>query len=143
MKTLYLVRGVSGSGKSTFVDSIAGSLINMSGVGLGNNVGKASADRFFYDDDGNYNFDASKLGQAHESCFDSVSHMMDNQFTHIFVDNTFTRDREMNPYITLAKSKGYRVFTLIIENRHGGTNRHSVPEHVLDKQAQRFSIKLR
>jgi hypothetical protein len=42
----------------------------------------------------------------------------------------------------LAKKYGYTVFTIIVENRHGGTNQHKVPEEVLTKMRERFEIKL-
>ena len=68
---------------------------------------------------------------------------MDNNEPLIYVANTFTQDKEMARYIKLAKEKGYKVHTIIVENRHGGENIHGVPAEVLDKMSGRFSVKLR
>jgi hypothetical protein len=60
----------------------------------------------------------------------------------IVVSNTFTQEWEMEPYFELAKKYGYKVFSLIVENRHGGTNVHNVPEDKIEQMKNRFSIKL-
>ena len=60
----------------------------------------------------------------------------------IVVSNTFTQEWEMKPYYDLAKSWGYKVFSIIIENRHGGVNEHGVPEDKLEMMKNRFEIKL-
>jgi hypothetical protein len=59
------------------------------------------------------------------------------------VSNTLTTEKELKPYYELAEKYNYTVFSLIVENRHGGTNVHNVPEETLDKMEKRFSIKLR
>jgi hypothetical protein len=46
------------------------------------------------------------------------------------------------PYYDLAKKHGYRVFSVIVENRHEGVNSHDVPEETLQKMRSRFDIKL-
>jgi hypothetical protein len=48
----------------------------------------------------------------------------------------------MQPYFDLAEKYGYRVYSLICENRHGGVNEHNVPQEVLEKMKNRFEIKL-
>jgi hypothetical protein len=48
----------------------------------------------------------------------------------------------MQPYYDLAEKYGYRVYSLIVENRHGGVNEHGVPEEKLEQMKQRFEIKL-
>lgn len=60
----------------------------------------------------------------------------------IAVSNTFTQEWEMKPYFELAQKHGYRVFSLVVENRHGGVNEHNVPAETLEKMKQRFEIKL-
>jgi hypothetical protein len=62
--------------------------------------------------------------------------------SHIVVSNTFTQEWEMQPYYDLAKQYGYKVFTLIVENRHGGVNEHGVPEDKLKIMKNRFEVKL-
>jgi predicted kinase len=132
MKELFLLRGLPGSGKSTLARSIGGMHIE--------------ADRYF-EYEGKYKFDASKLKDAHAWCQNAVSVFMrttanDNPINKITVSNTFTQEWEMQPYYDLAKEHGYRVYSLIVENRHGGINSHGVPEEKLVQMKNRFEIKL-
>ncbi len=66
----------------------------------------------------------------------------DQFYRQIAVSNTFTQEWEMQPYFDLAAKYGYAVFTVIVENRHGGVNQHGVPDEVLTKMKDRFEIKL-
>lgn len=135
-KVLTLVRGLPGSGKSTFANTIT------------NEFSVCEADKFFYDKEGNYNFDTNKLSQAHKWCKEQVEiRMKDNQineqfYPHIVVSNTFTKEWEMNEYFELAKQYGYMVFTIIVENRHGSKSVHNVPEATMGNMLNRFEVKL-
>jgi phenolic acid decarboxylase len=60
----------------------------------------------------------------------------------IVVSNTFTQEWEMEVYYKLAEQYGYRVYSLIVENRHNGINEHGVPEDKLEQMRNRFQIKL-
>jgi predicted kinase len=135
--TLFLVRGIPGSGKSTFAKNIW------------NEYAVCEADKFFHNKEtGEYNFDASRLKEAHEWCRNEVeTRMKDHQanpqyYPEIVVSNTFTQEWEMQSYIDLAKKYGYQVTTLIVENRHGNRNVHNVPDETLDRMRQRFEVKL-
>jgi len=135
-KILTLVRGLPGSGKSTFANLIT------------NKFSICEADLFFYDKEGNYNFDGSKLRQAHEWCRNQVeTRMKDNEvnpqfYPEIVVSNTFTQEWEMEAYYKLAEQYGYQVFSIIVENRHGGVNQHGVPVDKLEQMKNRFEVKL-
>jgi hypothetical protein len=48
----------------------------------------------------------------------------------------------MRPYFDLAKKHGYKVYSLIVENRHRGVNEHGVPEDKLEIMRARFEISL-
>ncbi len=135
-KKLYIVRGLPGSGKSTFAEALVGSEFLV-----------CEADKYFMFN-GEYKFDATKLKEAHESCRTLVETYMkdsllnDQFYREIAVSNTFTQEWEMQAYLDLAKQYGYMVFTVIVENRHGGVNQHGVPDEVLTKMRDRFEIKL-
>jgi hypothetical protein len=60
----------------------------------------------------------------------------------IIVSNTFTQEWEMKSYYELAEKYGYRVHSVIVENRHGGVNEHGVPEDKLEVMKNRFEVKL-
>jgi predicted kinase len=135
--TLFLVRGIPGSGKSTFAKHIW------------NDYAICEADKFFHNKEtGEYNFDASRLKEAHEWCRNEVeTRMKDHQvnpqyYPEIVVSNTFTQEWEMQAYLDLAKKYQYQVVSLIVENRHGNNNVHNVPAETLEKMRQRFEVKL-
>jgi len=135
-KKLYIVRGVPGSGKSTFALNLVGSDFLV-----------CEADKYFMVD-GEYKFDGSKLKEAHESCRTLVETYMkdslvnDQFYREIAVSNTFTQEWEMQPYFDLAEKYGYMVFSIIVENRHGGSNQHGVPAEAIQRMKDRFNVKL-
>jgi hypothetical protein len=63
-------------------------------------------------------------------------------YRNIVVSNTFTQDWEMKFYRIIAKKYGYKIHTIIVENRHGGVNQHGVPEEKVEQMKNRFEIKL-
>ena len=133
---LFLVRGLPGSGKTSFASAIW------------NDYAVCEADKFFYDKEGNYNFDPSKLKEAHAWCKNEVEYRMiehqNNQqyYPEIAVSNTFTQEWEMEDYFKLAEKYEYKVVSLILENRHGSQNVHGVPDEKLQIMKDRFQIKL-
>jgi len=42
----------------------------------------------------------------------------------------------------MANRYGYRIHTLIVENRHGSKNVHNVPDDKLEQMKDRFEISL-
>ena len=60
----------------------------------------------------------------------------------IVVSNTFTQEWEMKPYFEMAELYGYQVFSIVVENRHGGINQHNVPEDKIEQMKNRFEIVL-
>ena len=130
MKTLFLVRGVSNSGKTTVAKQLASVCL--------------SADDYFTDAFGNYNFDVSKLETAHALCQARVKQSMTTDVS-IAVHNTFCQLWEMQHYIDLAKEFDYKVVSIIVERRHEGMNSPHIPEETMKKQEARLrqSIKLR
>jgi predicted kinase len=135
-KILTLVRGLPGSGKSTFANWIWA------------DYAVFEADKYFMVD-GEYKFDPSKLKEAHAWCLNEVkSRMEENKesqgryYPEITVSNTFTQEWEMQSYIDLANQYGYTIFTIVVENRHGNSSVHNVPEETINKMKNRFEIKL-
>jgi predicted kinase len=131
MKTLILLRGLPGSGKST----LAKTLVNK-------DYCHKEADMFFVDSEGNYKFQLSKIRDAHKWCQEEVDFLMKYEHSPLVVSNTFTQEWEMEEYYKLAEKYGYTVFSIIVENRHGGVNEHGVPDEKLEQMRARFSVKL-
>lgn len=128
MKELFLLRGLPGSGKSTLAKSIS--------------EVHYEADMYFVDADGNYNFDATLLKNAHNWCQTITRMAMEYSTPKIVVSNTFTQEWEMKAYRELAELHGYIVYSIVVENRHNGVNNHGVPEEALTRMKNRFEIKL-
>jgi predicted kinase len=125
-KELILLRGLPGSGKSTLAKLICNQHVE--------------ADEFFMED-GEYKFDPTKLKQAHEWCQFQAKGWMRRGY-NVVVSNTFTQEWEMEAYYKLAEQYGYRVHSLVVENRHEGVNEHGVPADKLEQMKNRFEIKL-
>lgn len=125
MKTLVLVRGLPGCGKTEFANVIGGASV-------------AADDYFdkFYDGQ----FNASKLRNAHDWCQSTVDEWMTYLQPVIVVHNTFTRTWEMEAYYALAEKHGYRVIQTIVENTHGNKSVHGVPEETVEKMRGRFNV---
>ncbi|NWG74066.1 MAG: AAA family ATPase [Rubrivivax sp.] len=119
MPLLVLVRGVPGSGKSTLASNL---------VALG--YRHFEADHFFVVD-GRYRYDASRIAQAHEWCREqTVSALRAGQ--RVVVANTFTRLRELAPYVRLSGD------VLVLWARGRWSNLHGVPADVVLRMAQRW-----
>lgn len=132
-KTLIILRGVSGAGKSTVADMLAEGLWPI-----------CEADKFHYTEDGVYDWKPENIQAAHKWCQDQVKEMMECKFRKIILSNTSTSEKELKPYLDLAEENGYRVISLVVENRHGNDSIHSVPQETRDAQERRLrnSLKL-
>jgi ABC-type molybdenum transport system ATPase subunit/photorepair protein PhrA len=130
-KNLILLRGLPGSGKSTLAKLLADK-----------DYCHKEADMYFVDRDGNYKFEPSKIKDAHSWCQDEVAFLMKYEHSPIVVSNTFTQEWEMDVYYKMAEKLGYRVTSMIVENRHGGKNDHGVPDDKLEVMKNRFEVKL-
>ena len=94
MKNLILIRGLPGSGKTT----LAKNMISAHG---GEATFHFEADQYFYND-GVYEFNSSKLKEAHGLCQYNTSLMLRSYSdVTVIVSNTFTTIKEMEYYFDL------------------------------------------
>jgi len=128
-KYLFIVRGIPGSGKSSLAELLTPS----------SNI--CTADDFHMKD-GKYDWKVEDLRASHEWCQSKVNNLMKEGVSPVVVANTSTTVKEMQPYFDMAAEHGYTVYSLIVENRHGGVNIHSVPDEALERMRNRFDIKL-
>lgn len=130
MSKLYIIRGIPGSGKSTYADKLEKDLWEE-----GAEVTHHESDKFFMKD-GEYRFDPSKLEEAHKQCFEKTFDSFDKGCDSVIVSNTFTTLWEMQPYLDKAKEKNIEVVVYRMANEF--KNVHNVPEETLAKMKARF-----
>lgn len=138
MKKVLIMRGIPGSGKSTYVAQAVGALLSYQVASV------CSADTYFLTGpDKEYIFDLSKIGQAHAACFSQFMSgllLMKKDFLNLLVvDNTNVRAWEPSAYIQLAR---YHHVDIEIVRFHidpavaGPRNRHGVPQEAVDRMAK-------
>lgn len=131
MKTLIILRGVSGSGKSSVASWIKQSTSNWKTL-------VCSADDYFINSKGEYVFEQSKLKDAHAHCMKTFKSAVEVEMDTIVLSNTNTSPWEFEEYEKHAKENGYTVFHLVVENRHGNSNVHGCPSDVQAAQRKRL-----
>ena len=125
MKHLILLRGVPGAGKTTAASLFLGHLIDATCL--------VAADNYMVDENGNYNYDQTRLAECHKLCQDKVKYYLNCGIERVVVHNTFCADWEMDVYYKIAEEVGdCRVHTMIVENRHGSKNIHDVPDDKIE-----------
>lgn len=95
-KKMYIMRGVSGSGKSTQAKQLVGS-------------GKIFSTDDFFTEGEEYKFDPTKIVEAHKWNQRRVWDAARKGIDPIVVDNTTTQAWEAKPYVVIAFSEGYDV----------------------------------
>ena len=129
MKKLVILRGLSGSGKSTHATKHY------------QNAVLCSADHFFQQKDGSYNFNPRQLGIAHNTCKDKARKAMAHGEEIVVIDNTNSKIKEMKPYLKMAEEFGYEteVIRLICsKNVAHDRNKHNVPKETIERMLSRF-----
>ncbi len=125
---LTIIRGLPGSGKTTMAYSLAdhdrGDVV-------------VEADLFFENESGEYNFDQSKLTEAHNWCREQVIAAL-REGKRVFVSNTFTTFSELRPYFDIAKNMfGITPTVITCQNNWGSV--HDVPVGTWLNMKKRFA----
>jgi predicted kinase len=135
--TLIILRGLSGSGKS----SRARTLEKEQGAET------VSTDDFWVDSSGQYVFDYSRIGEAHEDCRKRADKLMSVGCPLVVVDNTNIRWWEMMPYIEMAQANQYKVVVehigsldLDVIHDYFQRNTHHTPFEVIRRQRRNFEV---
>jgi predicted kinase len=132
-KRVIILVGPSGCGKSTWVKETE----------KHGEWDVCSADHYFLQSDGSYQFNAGLLPKAHAACQDKFKHCLACGLFTIFVDNTNTREWERSPYVEAAKKVGYEVWLKVFKvdpEVCAARNLHGVSVEAVRKMAERIDV---
>lgn len=119
---MILVRGLPGSGKTTFVKRSYPNLLHVESDMLTVVNGK-------------YDFVAEKLKERHATCI-SIASLALLCGSDVVVSNTFTTLKEMAPYLDAAKKSKAEI--IVIKMTGNYTSVHNVPADVLQRMQERW-----
>jgi predicted kinase len=125
MSRLIIIRGLPGSGKSTLAEIICAG-------GLAEHF---EADMFFVDERGNYNFDASRIREAHTWCQKKTREAL-VRGSDVVVSNTFVAKWEVEVYVNLANEIGASICLYTADNAFRNT--HSVPKETIKRMTSKW-----
>lgn len=115
---IVLVRGLPGSGKTTFAKTMKDGHVHF------------EADMFF-DIEGIYTFEPSKVREAHDWCFESAKSSL-KAGCNVIVSNTFIKLWEIKRYVEL----GYPFRIVEMMQRWG--NIHGVPAETIERMSKNW-----
>lgn len=119
---LVIVRGLPGSGKSTYAEKQTGYV-------------HIEADQFMIDKNGVYVFDRSRLKQNHRDCL-KLCELLLLSGHRVIVANTFTRKAEYEPYVRLAETLDLTYKIVVMTGDYDSI--HNVPEETIRVMKDRW-----
>lgn len=129
--TLYLIRGLPGSGKSTFAWQLFKNRL----------VQRMYEADDYFTESGIYDFDPTKLEDAHNQCKRNTWLALYEGMS-VAVSNTSCTEWEVETYATIARETEANFVSIIVENRHGGKNIHGCPDAKVEQMKRKFHVKL-
>jgi predicted kinase len=123
MPQLIIVRGLPGSGKSTFAETNFSSFEHI------------EADQYFMKN-GEYVWNSFKVHSAHSYCYNKVREAL-YQGKDVVVSNTFTTRNEITNYLEFEYLVAdLKIFIFELHTQYG--NVHNVPEETIEKMRDRW-----
>lgn len=125
MSILVIVRGLPGSGKSTFAEYLKDSIPETRWL---------ETDRFFVDENGKYVFDRRYLKDFHRMCHGATGVALRHSDC-VVVSNTFTTEKELRKYVDTFHPF-CKIIVVEMLTQYGSV--HDVPEKTLERMKQRW-----
>ena len=120
-KTLYIIRGLPGSGKTTLANQLSPNC-------------NVSSDDFMVDEEGRYAHDPRRYPETHKKCEMQVFMWMEQDQPVIAVHNVFSPMKFMDPYVEMAHRYDYDV--VILECQSNFLSEHAVLDTALRRMAR-------
>lgn len=141
MKQVFILRGLPGSGKSHYAQSLCDEMVN----GDEGQFVICSTDDFFISD-GLYRFDKAKLSEYHNLNLARFIRALNQQIPLVILDNTNIKKWEFIAYAEAAHALGYQVKEVVVgeikdkamQHLYYQRNIHKVPLKTINKMAYLF-----
>lgn len=136
-KYLVIIRGLSGSGKTTFADLICADAESRASI---------SADDYFYDDDDIFKFEPSEIKKSHAWCIQEADTCMAQGFEVVVIHNVIGLHWQLDPYMQLASKRGYQIIVTSLYDSGlndaalAARSEHNVPIHVIRSQRKSWEF---
>lgn len=129
MSKLYLIIGISGSGKTTKANEIVETY-----KAEGKDIKHFEADMYF-EKDGKYEFNPRLLGEAHKWCRQHCIEAMKTG-VDVIISNTSLTPIERRNYLYFAHKYNYEVEVITMTGEY--KNIHNLPLQAIERQKGRF-----
>ncbi|KZN39690.1 AAA family ATPase [Pseudoalteromonas luteoviolacea] len=142
MKQAFILRGLPGSGKTHYAQTLADELV----AGDDSQFTICSTDDYFTDEDGCYEFNKSKLSQYHNLNLARFINALAQGIPLVIADNTNIKKWEFIAYTSAAQAMGYQVKEVIVgevkdksmQHLYAKRNVHGVALKTISKMAHIF-----
>lgn len=130
-----ILQGLPGSGKTTLANILKALP----------DVIVCSADDYFVNKaTGIYRFDATRLYDAHQTCYDKFMGLCNTRNYNIVVDNTNVSKDHYKRYVDFAKLRGYTVMVVqvktdLTDEDLAARNVHKVPVETIKRMRTRLN----
>lgn len=128
MKNLIILRGASGSGKTTFCFDLIDQFKDY--------VVTICSNDYFMLEDGKYVWHEQKLNKARVLCFIKAIRAMEDEHEIIVIDNTNITPGYYNNYIVAAEKYGYKIYFCHLKGEF--SNIHGVSEEKVKESREKY-----